>query len=87
MYVPGTYSYTLKDRRTNTTINGRVAGVGASSRNPGASFAKPQSSPGHPTPILSVDDALGTYVPGTYSYTLVDRRTNTPIKGSFIVTK
>ena len=35
-----------------------MAGVGASSRNPGASFAKPQSSPGHPTPILSVDDAL-----------------------------
>ena len=34
-----------------------MAGVGASSRNPGASFAKPQSSPGHPTPVLSVDDA------------------------------
>ena len=30
---------------------------------------------------------LGMYVPGTYSYTLKDRRTNTPIKGSFIVTK
>ena len=30
---------------------------------------------------------LGTYVPGTYSYTLVDRRTNTTINGSFIVKK
>jgi hypothetical protein len=37
---------------------GWVAGVGASSRNPGASFAKPQSSPGHPTPKFRTDKAL-----------------------------
>lgn len=30
---------------------------------------------------------LGMYVPGTYSYTLTDILTNTPINGSFIVTK
>ena len=30
---------------------------------------------------------LGDYVPGTYSYTLTDRGTNTTINGSFIVTK
>ncbi len=38
-------------------------GVGASSRNPGASFAKPQSSPGHPTLILRLDDALAVALP------------------------
>lgn len=46
-------------RCQNSVFESSVAGDGVSSQNPGASFAKPESSSGHPARMFSLDDAPG----------------------------